>query len=156
MSEGVWDVGAAGGESEDEVGSTIAEAGGSVPVGAGLSVLAVLWTAVEEGSSGVELRVEDGGAATVDVRSSGVELGTDGGLEESTSGVELGAEDGGATTVDVRSSGVELGTGRGLEEATSGVVATEVLSGAGAEETTGTSSDDDDEDKDEDAGADGA
>ena len=42
VSEGVWEVGAAGGDGEDEVvGRTICEDGGSVPVAAGLSASGV-------------------------------------------------------------------------------------------------------------------
>ena len=45
VSEGVCEVGAEGGEAEDDVvGGTISEAGGSVPVGAGLSWSGVVWT----------------------------------------------------------------------------------------------------------------
>lgn len=109
VSDGVWDEGAAGGEGDEEVGGTIAEDGGSSPVGLPTSGVLRAW--VVDGSSGVKLGAEDGGMATVDVRSSGVELGTGGGLEETTSGVvptgvlsEIGAEDTTGT-----SSGVDTG-----------------------------------------------
>jgi hypothetical protein len=153
VSDGVWEVAAAGAEGEAEVvGFTISEDGGIVPVGAGLCSSGVFWTWEEEGcSSGVEAAADDGAAATDEVGSSGTELTTivvvvgclavELGAEDGTttadvcsSGVELGADDDTTITVEVVSSGVVVGAAAGLE-IISGVVSTGALDGAGAEET---------------------